>query len=140
TATIAPAWASACREIRPSRRCLPRHSNSPTTWSASRLSQMQQRRQADTASGLACVGAHVASAVAPRGRARRFRYDAVGYRHDVLARPGIRHPVQPLIRQQILDARIERHDLGAQILAFLLLDIELDLLGRLLQRKLREVG
>ncbi|CDX22189.1 hypothetical protein MPLB_230015 [Mesorhizobium sp. ORS 3324] len=48
--------------------------------------------------------------------------------------------MQPLIRQQLLDAGIERHDLGAQVLAFLLLDIELDLLGCLLQRKLRQVG
>ncbi|WP_281059750.1 hypothetical protein [Mesorhizobium sp. M2A.F.Ca.ET.017.03.2.1] len=44
--------------------------------------------------------------------------------------------MQPLVRQQFPDARIERFDLGVQILAFLLLDIELDLLGRLLQRKL----
>src|SRR5262249_37169862 len=151
-AIIAPAWASTCRTTRSSRRCSARRSNLPTTWPAGRRQTIGPatagpRRLRATPGRLppgiaedqqsASVDADASPRRASRGGPRRsFRDDPVGRGSDVGTRPRIRHPLQPLVRQQFLDAGIERRDLGAQVLAFLLLDIELDLVGRLLQGEL----
>ncbi len=82
---------------------------------------------------------HGAAAARPRWAAARGSRRFSGDRADVhafgFALPGL-HPIEPFIGQQFLDLPVERIHLGAQVLTFLLVEIELHLLGRLLQGEL----